>query len=113
MIIFHIKQIIFDQCFSISVIDRSHLTLGRQDITLLNYSGNTIGKIDDKGYVRDKSGNTIGKIDDDGTVRNKSGNRIGKVDSDGTIRNASGNTIGKAQGVDRRRAGAYFFFNYP
>ena len=63
--------------------------------------------------LRDKSGNTIGKIDDDGTVRNKSGNRIGKVDSDGTIRNASGNTIGKAQGVDRRRAGAYFFFNYP
>ena len=46
------------------------------------------------------------------TLRDKSGNRLGKVESDGTIRNASGNTIGKAQGVDRRRAGAYFFFNF-
>ena len=75
-------------------------------------SGNTIGKIDNSGNVRDKSGNTIGKIESDGTVRDKSGNRMGKVESDGTIRNASGNTIGKAQGVDRRRAGAYFFFNF-
>ena len=62
--------------------------------------------------LRDKSGNSIGKIESDGTVRDKSGNRLGKVESDGTIRNASGNTIGKAQGVDRRRAGAYFFFNF-
>ena len=46
------------------------------------------------------------------TLRDKSGNNIGKIESDGTIRNASGNTIGKAQGVDRRRAGAYFFFNF-
>ena len=62
--------------------------------------------------MRDRSGNSIGKIESDGTVRDKSGNRLGKVESDGTIRNASGNTIGKAQGVDRRRAGAYFFFNF-
>ena len=46
------------------------------------------------------------------TLRDKSGNNIGKIESDGTIRNASCNTIGKAQGVDRRRAGAYFFFNF-
>ena len=58
------------------------------------------------------SGNKMGKIESDGTVRDKSGNRMGEVTSSGDIRNSSGNTIGKAQGVDRRRAGAFFFFNF-
>ena len=60
--------------------------------------------------LRDKSGIKTGSVDEDGAIRDKSGIKTGSFDEHNNIRDKSGIKIGSADGVDKKKAAALFFF---
>ncbi len=64
-----------------------------KDGTVLNTSGNRLGKID-RGFVADRSGRVVARGNRDYTVRDSSNNSVGQLHLDGTVFDYNGQNIG-------------------
>ena len=64
------------------------------DGSVIDSSGNVIGKAVDYGYVYDDEGNIVGRVLADGSVIDLDGNIIGKLDKDGNAVDFNGSIIG-------------------